>query len=134
MFAFGMVGDYPYILMGLFLLSTLFAVVTVLRSRALRPSVFSNALPAIFFALASAAYFSEPDLFLGAAFASMSIVWICLTIHAVMLKRRLRSERLQKLDRAVELLGRAMEGIQVKSPTDSSSNASHQVPPVTDCQ
>ena len=106
--AFGFVARIPHIEAILFVLATIAAVVSAFRASSTNPTVIGKVLFAGFFTLASVAYFSKPERWLGFGFAGMAFVWLCLSIHAGAIQRARRKERLAKLDRAVETLSRAL--------------------------
>ena len=61
--------------------------------------------------LVSIACVSNAQSVLGLAFADMALVWFCFSVHARIMKRLQRKERLAKLDRAVKNLDRAMRKV-----------------------
>ena len=106
--AFGHVATIPYIEPILFVLATTAAVIAAFRKSSTSPTVIDKALLVTFFSLASVGYISKAANLLGFGFAGLALVWLCLSIHAVVIRHARRKEQLAKLDRAVETLSRAL--------------------------
>lgn len=105
MVVLGYIGSFPYVQPALFGMATLLSIVSAFRKTVDTPSAIVRFLAASFFALACYAYFSQGEPGLAGGFGAMAIAWFGLTIHAVLLNRSRRKERLAKLDRAINSIG-----------------------------
>jgi len=105
MVVLGYIGSFPYVQPALFGIATILSIVSAFRKTVNAPSAIVRFLAASFFALACYAYFTQGEPGLASGFGAMAIAWFGLTIHAIMVNRARKNERLAKLDRAINSIG-----------------------------
>ena len=112
---FGYITTIPYVELILFVLATIAAVATAFRSSSTIPTFIDKILVATFFTLASVAYISMAESALALVFAGMALIWLCLSVHAVVIRRARLKEQTAKFGLTVEALSRALSGDQKSS-------------------
>lgn len=112
MWLMGQAAQFPLFQPALFVMITVSTIWGAIRQPYVIPTVWSPLLNTFILSSFGLWFLGDNQVLLGVAYLTLAVVWLGLTIHTYGRARRMRRERAEKLQRAVETLRHAVDAPQ----------------------